>query len=36
MPFPENIIPAKVDAIVKNGILKIEVHKQRPKSIEEN
>ena len=35
MPFPENIIPTKVDAIVENGILKIEVHKQRPKSIEE-
>jgi HSP20 family protein len=35
MPFPENIIPTKVDAIVENGILNIEVHKQRPKSIEE-
>lgn len=35
IPFPENIIPAKVDAIVENGILKIEVPKQRPKSIEE-
>ncbi len=35
IPFPENIIPAKVDAIVENGILKIDVPKQRPKSIEE-
>ena len=35
IPFPENIISAKVDATVENGILKIEVPKQRPKSIEE-
>ena len=35
VPFPENIMPAKVDATVENGILKIEVPKQRPKSIEE-
>ena len=35
IPFPENITPTKVDAIVENGILKIEVPKQRPKSIEE-
>jgi HSP20 family protein len=35
IPFPENIIPAKVDATVENGILKIEVPKQKPKSIEE-
>jgi HSP20 family protein len=27
IPFPENIVPTKVDAIVENGILKIEVHK---------
>ena len=35
IPFPENIISAKVDATVESGILKIEVPKQRPKSIEE-
>lgn len=35
IPFPENIIPAKVDATVENGILKIEISKQKPKSIEE-
>jgi HSP20 family protein len=35
IPFPENIISAKVDATIENGILKIEVPKQRPKSIEE-
>lgn len=35
IPFPENIVPTKVDAIVENGILKIELPKQRPKSIEE-
>ena len=35
IPFPENIISAKVDASVENGILKIEVPKQRPKCIEE-
>jgi HSP20 family protein len=35
IPFPENIISAKVDATVENGILKIEVPKQKPKSIEE-
>jgi HSP20 family protein len=35
IPFPENIIPAKVDATVENGILKIEVPKQKPTSIEE-
>jgi HSP20 family protein len=35
IPFPENIMPAKVDATVENGILKIEVPKQKPKSIEE-
>ena len=35
IPFPENIIPSKVDATVENGILKIEVPKQKPTSIEE-
>jgi HSP20 family protein len=35
IPFPENIVPTKIDAIVENGILKIELPKQRPKSIEE-
>ena len=35
IPFPENIVPTKVDAIVENGILRIELPKQRPKSIEE-
>ena len=35
IPFSENIVPAEVDATVENGILKIEVPKQRPKSIEE-
>jgi HSP20 family protein len=35
IPFPENIIPTKVDATVENGILRIELPKQRPKSIEE-
>lgn len=35
IPFSENIIPTKVDATVENGILKIEVPKQKPKSIEE-
>lgn len=35
IPFSENIIPAKVDASVENGILKIEVPKQKPTSIEE-
>jgi HSP20 family molecular chaperone IbpA len=33
--FPENITSTKVDAIVENGNLKIEVPKQRPKTIEE-
>jgi HSP20 family molecular chaperone IbpA len=28
-------VPTKVDAIIDNGILKIELPKQRPKSIEE-
>ena len=35
IPFSENIIPAKVDASVENGILKIEVPKQKPTSTEE-
>ncbi len=35
IPFPENIVPTKVDAVVENGILKIELPKQRPKSIDE-
>jgi HSP20 family protein len=35
IPFPENIVPSKVDATVENGILKIEVPKQKPTSIEE-
>jgi HSP20 family protein len=35
IPFPENIIPTKVDATVENGILRIELPKQKPKSIEE-
>ena len=35
IPFSENIIPAKIDATVENGILKIEVPKQKPTSIEE-
>lgn len=35
IPFSENIIPAKVDATVENGILKIEVPKQKPTSIAE-
>ncbi len=35
IPFPENIIPTKVDAIVDNGILKIELPKQKPTSTEE-
>jgi HSP20 family protein len=35
IPFPENIISAKVDATVENGILKIQVLKQKLKSIEE-
>ena len=35
IPFSENIIPAKVDASVENGILTIEVPKQKPTSIEE-
>ena len=35
IPFSENIIPTKVDAIVENGILKIEIPKQKPTSIEE-
>src|SRR5574339_673572 len=35
IPFSENIIPAKVDATVENGILRIEVPKQKPTSIEE-
>jgi HSP20 family protein len=32
IPFPENIIPTKVDATVENGILKIELPKQKPSS----
>lgn len=35
IPFSENIIPTKVDATIENGILKLEVPKQKPKSIEE-
>jgi HSP20 family protein len=35
IPFPENIVSSKVDATVENGILKIEVPKQKPTSIEE-
>ena len=35
IPFPENIIPTKVDATVENGILKIEIPKQKPTSVEE-
>ena len=35
IPFSENIVPAKVDASVENGILKIEVPKQKPTSTEE-
>ena len=35
IPFPENIVPSKVDATVENGILEIEVPKQKPTSIEE-
>ena len=35
IPFSENIAPSKVDATVENGILKIELPKQKPKSIEE-
>ena len=35
IPFPENIVPTKVDAIVDNGILKIELPKQKPTSTEE-
>lgn len=35
IPFSENIIPNKVDATVENGILKIEVPKQKPTSVEE-
>jgi HSP20 family protein len=35
IPFAENIVPSKVDATVDNGILKIELPKQKPKSIEE-
>jgi HSP20 family protein len=33
--FAENIVPSKVEATVENGILKIELSKQKPKSIEE-
>jgi HSP20 family protein len=35
IPFPENIVPSKIDATVENGILKIGVPKQKPTSIEE-
>jgi HSP20 family protein len=35
IPFSENIVPTKVDATVENGILKIEIPKQKPTSIEE-
>jgi HSP20 family protein len=35
IPFPENIVPSKIDATVENGILKIEIPKQKPTSIEE-
>ena len=33
--FPENITPTKVDAILENGILKVELPKQKPTSAEE-
>ena len=35
IPFPENIIPTKVDATIEDGILKIELPKQKPTSTEE-
>ncbi len=35
IPFSESIVPTKIDATVENGILKIEVPKQKPTSIEE-
>ena len=35
IPFPENIIPTKVEATVEDGILKIELPKQKPTSTEE-
>ena len=35
IPFSENIISTKVDATVENGILKIELPKQKPTSTEE-
>jgi HSP20 family protein len=35
IPFSENIIPTEVGATVENGILKIEIPKQKPTSIEE-
>lgn len=35
IPFSENIIPTEIRATVENGILKIEIPKQKPTSIEE-
>ena len=35
IPFSENIIPTEIGATVENGILKIEIPKQKPTSIEE-
>ena len=35
IPFSENILPTEVAATVENGILKIEIPKQKPTSIEE-
>jgi HSP20 family protein len=35
IPFSEDIIASKIDATVENGILKIDLPKQKPKSVEE-
>ena len=35
IPFSENIIPTEIGATVENGVLKIEIPKQKPTSIEE-
>ncbi|MFB5600252.1 MAG: Hsp20/alpha crystallin family protein [Nitrososphaeraceae archaeon] len=35
IPFDEDIIASKIDATVENGILKIDLPKQKPKSVEE-
>ena len=35
IPFSENIIPTEIAATVENGILKIEIPKQKPTSIKE-